>query len=338
MEQDHAGCKASVDEVFFARQSHYRQIMSSDPLDDFRNLLDQLPAGRDLPLAADAMLLDAGGGLAELRQWLSRWSASAVNVSRPTIAVFAGAHGFLGHGVTAQTDADVRAFVDAAGSGEAALAKLCGGSNIGLKVLELALDHPTADISQQAALDPRGCAATMAFGMEAVAGGNDLLCLSSIGAGGDVAARAVLAALDGGGGEIWADTDAAPHVCLRQAALIDTALGRYSDDNGLATIAEFGGREIAAVAGAIIAARMERVPVVLDGLPALAAAAALHQAKGGSIEHCRLVAKPASGRVAEVARKAGLGWLAERGVGGGPGVESAIAVQMLRLAALLHEA
>lgn len=311
--------------------------MTSDPLDDFRSLLNQLPAGRDQPQTVPTSAFDAGGDLVGQLRWLTRWSAGAVGLLRPSIAVFAGAHGFLRHGVAAETDADVRAFIAAAGSGEAIVARLCAGSNIGLKVLELALEHPTADISQQAALDPRGCAATMAFGMEAAAGGNDLLCLSSIGAGGYVAARAVLAAIAGRDGESWADAGVAPHFRLRQVALIDAALLRTAGHDGLAVVAEVGGREIAALAGAIIAARMERIPVVLDGLSALAAAAALNATKAGSVSHCRLAAKPEGDGTTKLAQAAGLEWVAERGAGAGPGIDSAVAVQTLRLAALLRK-
>lgn len=308
--------------------------MTADPLDDFRELLDKLPPARDLPPAPEAGGFDAGGDLARLARWLAQWSAGAVSVARPTIAIFAGAHGLARHGVSFETNADARAFLDAASANTGVMPRICAGSNIGLKVLELALDYPTGDISQGAALDARGCAATMAFGMEAAAGGNDLLCLSSVGAGGDVSARALLAAMAGGTGEDWADAGAPQHFRLRQASIIDSALARRVAGDGLACIADLGGREIAAVAGAIIAARMERIPVVLDGLPALAAAVALNATKAGSIAHCALASSHERDKAASLANAMGLESILGQGPAASPGVASAIAVQTLRLAAL----
>lgn len=308
--------------------------MTADPLDDFRDLLSKLPPARAVNSLHIAAPFDSGGELAGLALWLERWSSGKPAVSRPTIAIFAGSHGLARHGVSTEFDGDTRAFLNGAADGSGIMPRLCGGSNIGLKVLELALDHPAGDISLEAALNARNCAATMAFGMEAAAGGSDLLCLSGAGAGGDVAARALLAFAAGPGvGQQWSDSGA-EHVRLRQAGVIDAALARRTADDGLSAIAELGGREIAAIAGAIIAARMERIPVVLDGLPALSAAVALHLTERGSVAHCRLASRPASAPIGLLAQEVGLDWLLGNGLAGSPGIDSALAVQTLRLAAL----
>ncbi len=47
-----------------------------------------------------------------------------------------------------------------------------------------------------------------------------------------------------------------------------------------------GGREIAALCGAIVAARLQRIPVVLDGYVVTAAAAILHAIDPSCIDHC----------------------------------------------------
>ena len=47
-----------------------------------------------------------------------------------------------------------------------------------------------------------------------------------------------------------------------------------------------GGRELAAIAGAIIAARHHRIPVLLDGYVATAAAAVLRCANSRALDHC----------------------------------------------------
>ncbi len=124
-------------------------------------------------------------------------------VNRPQLAVFAGNHGVARHGVEGASTAATSALVEHCAAGGAAVSQLCVANEIGLKVYDLALDLPTGNITTEAALDERGAAATMAFGMEATAGGMDLLCVGSIGVAGSASSTAVLAALLGGGAEDW---------------------------------------------------------------------------------------------------------------------------------------
>ena len=86
-------------------------------------------------------------------------------------------------------------------AGGAAINQICVAYDLGLKVFDLALDLPTGDITAEAALDEAGCAATMAFGMEAMAGGVDLLCIGEMGIGNTTVAAAIYAALYGGAAE-----------------------------------------------------------------------------------------------------------------------------------------
>ena len=58
----------------------------------------------------------------------------------------------------------------------------------------------------------------------------------------------------------------------------------------------FGGREIAGLVGAILAARHQRIPIFLDGYVSCSAAAILHAIDPSSIDHCiasHLSAEPA---------------------------------------------
>ena len=119
-------------------------------------------------------------------------------------------------------------------------------------------------------MDETACVATMAFGMEAIAGGTDLLGLGEMGIGNTTIAAAIYAALYGG--------DAARLVGPRHRASTTRAWRARSTrsrrrwrphaghlDDPLEVLRRLGGREIAAMAGAILAARLQRVPVVLDG-------------------------------------------------------------------------
>ena len=122
---------------------------------------------------------------------------------RPVVAVFAGNHGIAPAWRVAAPGRGDAAPGRACAAGGAAVNQICIAHDLGLKVYDLALHLPTADFTEEAALDERGCAATMAFGMEAVAGGVDLLAIGDIGVGGSTAAAAIFAALYGGSGADW---------------------------------------------------------------------------------------------------------------------------------------
>lgn len=312
------------------------------PLDDIRALVRALPDADELAAATTRIAcrngaFAEGGGLENFAVWLSAWSGKAPpKVIKPVVAIFAGAHGIARHGVSGPDTKQVSDYVGAISAGQGLLARLCAADNIGLKMLDLALDLPTNDISQHAALDERSCAATVAFGMEAVAGGHDLICLSSIGAGGGTSAAAILAALFGGKIWPWIGNGGEQHVALREMAAIEAALALHQAGPGdsLEMMRKLGGRETPAMAGAIIAARMEKIPVILDGLAALAAAAVLQHLRPDAIAHCMLAAQPALARASEAARILGLENIAVESTGAGPGVDAALGVGILRAAVL----
>ena len=64
------------------------------------------------------------------------------------------------------------------------------------------------------------------------------------------------------------------------------ALHAETKGDPLEIMRRLGGRELAAVTGAVIAARMGRVPVLLDGYATTAAAAILHCIDPQLIDHC----------------------------------------------------
>src|SRR4029079_3498899 len=102
---------------------------------------------------------------------------------------------------------------------------LCASFDLGLKVFDLALDLPTGDITEGPARDESTCAATMAFGMEAIAGGVDLLALGEMGSGNTTIAAAIYTALYGGPAARWAGrgTGADDQCLARKAAGLEAA-------------------------------------------------------------------------------------------------------------------
>ena len=204
---------------------------------------------------------------------------------RPVVAVFAGNHGIARHGISPRPVEATQRLVELAAAGGAAINQICIAHDLGLKVFDLALHLPTGDFTEDAALDERGCAATMAFGMEAIAGGIDLLAIGDLGVGDSTAAAAIFAALYGGSGADWVGPGSGADAAMiaRKAAVVDRGLALHAAHlkDPLEILRRVGGREFAAIAGAILAARMEKVPVVLDGFSATAAAAILHARQSG---------------------------------------------------------
>jgi nicotinate-nucleotide--dimethylbenzimidazole phosphoribosyltransferase len=175
-------------------------------------------------------------------------------------------------------------------AGGAAINQICKTFDLSLKVYELALSQPTGDITKEPALDERACAATMAFGMEALASGPDLLVLGEMGIGNTTIAAAIYCALFGGEPEDWVGrgTGVDDAGLKRKANAVRAALKTHEGhlNDPLEVLRRLGGREIAAMAGAILGARHQRTPVLLDGFVVCAAAAVLHALDPGALDHC----------------------------------------------------
>ena len=72
--------------------------------------------------------------------------------------------------------------------------------------------------------------------------------------------------------------------------------------DGIDVLCCLGGKEMAAIAGAVVGARLKKIPVILDGYVATAAAAPLEAFATGALEHCQVghvSAEPAHIRLIE---------------------------------------
>jgi nicotinate-nucleotide--dimethylbenzimidazole phosphoribosyltransferase len=293
------------------------------PFDDIRALLDALPG----PAAAPPPRRELGR-LGEIAAWLSAWSGRTPPlVNRPVIAVYAGAHG-----VAAQLPEapPVRGLLEAMAAGLAPVSQAAQTQGAGLDVFDLALDRPVADITAQAAMSEKECAATMAFGMEALAKQPDLLVLAEAGTGGEVAAAAVCCALFGGEAAEWS---AYPE-------LVERAVARARADGAegpLDMMRQLGGREMAAQAGGILAARTQTTPVLLDSYGGCAAAAVLAALRPDAADHCMAGQVSAEPGHAALLKRLGLKPLVDLGLPDGTGTGSAVAVGVVRAACAIGE-
>src|SRR5215207_2638920 len=321
---------------------------SSQPFDDIRRLVSTMP-GPDTDAAAAVRQREQSltkparslGRLEELAEWLAAWQGKAQpSVDRPLVCVFAASHGVAARGVSAYPSAVNRQMLDNFASGGAAINQICATLGLGFKVFDLALDLPTHDITADAAMDEKACVATMAFGMEALAGGADLLGIGEMGIGNTTIAAAIYAALYGGSAEAWVGrgTGVDDEGLRRKVSVVAAALDRHQGhlDDPLDILRRLGGRDIAAMAGAILAARLQRVPVVLDGYVATAAAAILHALHPAAIDHCMAGHLSDESAHKEVLKRLGKTPLLALGLRLGEATGAALAAGLVRTAAACH--
>lgn len=318
------------------------------PFDDIRRLLKDLPPPDEEAAAAvrarDITLTKPPGALGRLEhiaEWLARWQGRhAPRVERPVVAVFAGNHGVVNQGVAAYPQAVTRQMVANFQAGGAAVNQICKSFDLGLKVFELALETPTRDITEAPAMEEAECAATMAYGMEAVAGGADLLCIGEMGIGNTTIAAAICHGLYGGDPADWVGpgTGVDEEGLKRKADAVGRAVSLHKAHlkDPLELLRRLGGRELAAMAGAILAARHAKVPVLIDGYVASAAAATLHAVTPHALDHCLAAhrsAEPAHRRLLE---RLGQEPLLDLGMRLGEGSGAALAAAIVKAAADLH--
>jgi nicotinate-nucleotide--dimethylbenzimidazole phosphoribosyltransferase len=288
---------------------------------EIRNLIPELP-GPDLDAATTATRRSVAVGgaarLGDLSIWLATWQGRGEpRLERPRICIFAGNHGIAAHAGSAGTRTAQR--IQTLIKGDGALTRLCRFVDADLRVFEMALDQPTRDFTTGEALSEDACARAVAYGMMAFEPGIDLLCLGAMADGGSLAALAVVAGLSG----LKVDT---------HSPSIAAAIERHRSDDPLTVLARLGGHEIAAITGTILAARLAKIPVILDGWSAIAAASVVHALDRHAIDHCQIaLAIPGADPAAIVAQ---LGKTPLLGLGASEDecVGTALAISQLRAA------
>ena len=319
-----------------------------DGLDDLRTLLADLPGpDEEMTRAAgrrDAQLTKPPGSLAGLENiaaWMAGWQgAHPPRADDIRALVFAGNHGVAARGVSAFPPEVTAQMVANFAAGGAAINQICDAVGIRLEVHPIALDDPTADFSRAAAMTEAECIDAVAFGMGKVPDDADLLCVGEMGIGNTTAAAAICLALYGGAAEDWVGPgtgiDAAGR--RRKAAVASAAIATHGAALGdpLEVMRRLGGRELAALAGAVLAARRKRLPVILDGFVACAAVAPLYAANPGALDHCLVghrSAEPGHGRLLE---RLGKTAILDLGMRLGEASGAALAAAVVKAAVRVH--
>ena len=295
----------------------------SAPFDDMRSLILALRgpdlSAKDTARALRAQLALPSGGtgrLGVLFDWLAGVTGRCPPTFRfPRLALYAGRHGAADHDPLTPDAAHVRRHLELLAAGGGLANAVCAAGDVGLQVFDLSPETPPQDPALGPSMTERDCAAAMAFGMEALAGEVDLLCLGDISAGAEFGAAAIL-----------------------EPAIVPVQWSSHiapATDDPLEALRRFGGRETAALAGAILAAGHQKMPVILDGAPALAAACVLWRQNAHALDHC-LLAEARGGIMERAAAEMGLVPLLSFGLSAGEGAAAALAVQTVRTAVSLH--
>ena len=183
-----------------------------NPFDDIRAVIDGMP-----PIdttCGDAVLTRLNSTVGGLKP-VGRldWSVARLanlqrtespSIKKPMVAVFVGTHQIAESvlGVDLAVAAIER--VENVTQGNAAVRGIARSIGAGFKIYEMGVEYPAANMSEEASLSERDCAAAIAFGMEAVAEGADVIVLGSSGLGSATAAAGIARGLYGGAAEYWA--------------------------------------------------------------------------------------------------------------------------------------
>ncbi len=316
-------------------------------LDEIRALFAHLP-GPDLAAGAAAaqrerqLTKPAGalGRLEELSHWLAVWQGRhPPRLDHPRTCVFAGNHGVAARGVSAYPAAVTAQMVQNFIAGGAAVNQLCRVVDADLRVYEMNLDAPTADFIDAPAMSEEDCAKAIAYGMMAVEPGIDALALGEMGIANTTSAAALCLALFGGGAEEWTGpgTGIVGAALDRKREVVAAAVARHQGTGDpLELLRRLGGYELAAIAGAVLAARLGRVPVVLDGFASTAAAAVLFAIDPHALDHCivaHVSAEPGHRRLLD---RIGKRALFDFGMRLGEGSGATLAIAILKAAVACH--
>ena len=320
----------------FASLSGFRAALGALPQPD--------PGARDGAAARNAQLTKPPGALGRLEglaQWYAGWRGDARPVlARPQVIVFAGNHGVVAQGVSAFPPEVTVQMVANFEAGGAAINQLAAAFGASLSVHALSLDTPTADFTRGPAMSEAECAAALAAGWEAVDEGADLLVTGEMGIGNTTSAAALALALFGGEAGDWVGrgTGVDDAGLARKRAAVEAGLraNPAAAADPLQALAALGGREIAAMAGAIAGARARAIPVILDGFICSSAAAVLERAQLGALDHAvagHLSAEAGHGRLL---RALGKEPLLSLGMRLGEGTGAALAIGVLKGALACH--
>ncbi|WP_170344687.1 nicotinate-nucleotide--dimethylbenzimidazole phosphoribosyltransferase [Ruegeria atlantica] len=279
------------------------------------------------------------GRLEDLAIWYAGWRGDArPQIAAPQVIVFAGNHGVTAQGVSAFPSEVTVQMVMNFEHGGAAINQLARAAGAAMDVHALDLDNPTADFTKAPAMTEDELLDALRTGWQAVNPQADLLVVGEMGIGNTTPAAAIACALFGGDAADWTGrgTGVDDAGLTNKTRVVAEGVALHRSEDGLEILRCLGGREIAAMAGAIAAARILRIPVILDGFICSAAAACLWRLSDTALDHAVAGHQSAEAAHGAVLAKLGKEPLLSLGLRLGEGSGGALAINILKSAVACH--
>ncbi|MGR3636827.1 MAG: nicotinate-nucleotide--dimethylbenzimidazole phosphoribosyltransferase [Shimia sp.] len=318
----------------FTTLAEFQALLAAAPSADQKALGEAQERNSQLTKPPGAL-----GRLEDLAIWYGSWRGTGrPAIEAPQVIVFAGNHGVTAQGVSAFPAEVTEQMVLNFQHGGAAINQLAKAAGATLDVVALELDTPTADFTQTAAMSEAEVVVALAAGWSAVNVQSDLLVVGEMGIGNTTSAAAIANTLYGGDAADWVGrgTGVDDAGLANKARVVAEGVALHGTPQGLDALRTLGGRELAAMAGAIARARSLSIPVIMDGFICTAAAATLQSAAAGALDH--VVAGHVSAEAAHGAVLAQLGKepLLSLGMRLGEGSGAAVAINILKSAVACH--
>lgn len=318
----------------FSTLAAFRAVLANAPLIDVTAMHGAVARNGQLTKPPGAL-----GRLEDIAIWYAGWRGDArPSIQSPQVIIFAGNHGVCAQGVSAFPQEVTAQMVGNFEHGGAAINQLCKAAGASLNVLALDLDRPTADFTMAPAMTEDEVVAALQAGWNAVDPQADLLVTGEMGIGNTTSAAALAAAVLGGVAADWTGrgTGVDDAGLARKTDVVTRGLARHDTTDPLEALRCLGGRELAAMAGAIAAARSLRIPVILDGFICTAAAAVLYKAADGALDHTVAGHLSAEGAHRRLLDAIGKEPILQLGLRLGEGSGGALAISIVKAAVACH--
>ncbi|MEL6280186.1 MAG: nicotinate-nucleotide--dimethylbenzimidazole phosphoribosyltransferase [Pseudomonadota bacterium] len=326
----------AADPLIFGKTADFLREISVLPSPDATAITQAEARNVELTKPAGAL-----GRLEELAIWYAGWRGDPKpDLQRPQTLVFAGNHGVAARGVSAYPTDVTAQMVANFEAGGAAINQLCNLHGAALTVIPLALDIPTADFTKTAAMTEDEFASALSAGWTAVDPDADCILLGEMGIGNTTSAAAIACALFDGRPEAWvgAGTGVTGDALRAKQETVKLGIARHADAlvDPIEVLRRLGGRELAAIAGAIMRARQERIPVILDGFICCAAAAPLLKHARRALDHCVAAHRSAEAAHGRLLNEMNLKPVLDLDLRLGEGSGAAVALGVLKAALACH--
>ena len=318
----------------FTTLTEFRAVLAAAPAVDAAAIAGAQDRNGQLTKPPGAL-----GRLEDLAIWYAGWRGTdRPSLDNPQVIIFAGNHGICAQGVSAFPPEVTVQMVANFEHGGAAINQLSKAFGAKMDVHALNLDTPTVDFTVAPAMTEDEVIAALRTGWNAVDPDADLVVTGEMGIGNTTCGAAIGAALFGGEAADWTGrgTGVDDEGLARKTDVVARGLALHNVSDPLEALRCLGGRELAAMAGAIAAARAHRIPVILDGFICTAAAATLEKAVPGALDHAVAGHLSAEGAHRRMLDAIGKEPLLQLGLRLGEGSGAALAIGVLKGAIACH--